>query len=75
MPIGRDHMSKRPFYPRNGDAPDNDGISINVGGVVKINEAVRGRLAKNAPNQPSQRNTDASDAPDSLRAIVHFSNR
>src|SRR2546428_10047646 len=75
MPIGRDHLSKRPFCSRNSNASDNGWISISVRPVVKINEAVGDRWAKNGPNQAGQGNADAGDAPDSLRAITHLSNR
>src|SRR5438105_838626 len=75
VPVGRDHVSKRPFDSRNSNASDNGWVLINVRLVVKINEAIRDRLAKNSPNQAGQGNTDAGDAPDSLRAITHLSNR
>src|SRR5437899_12382211 len=75
MPVGRDHVSKCPCYSRNSNASDNGRISISVRPIVKINETMGERLPKNSPNQADQGNTDAGDAPDSLRATTHLSSR
>ena len=63
MPIGRDHVGKRPFYPWIGDASDDSWIPIDVWAVVEINELVRERLAKNQPGQAAQEETNCNSFP------------
>ena len=54
MPIGSDHVSKRPLYPGNGNTRDHSWISVNVGAVVEIDELVPECLAKNQPDQTGE---------------------
>ena len=63
MPIGRDHVGKRPFYPWIGDALDDSWIPINVWAVVEINELVRERLGENQPRQAAQKKTNSNSLP------------